>query len=101
MEQHVGFGSFTSLPVARRGARRSPAAWLSVLPCRPQRPGDDRSNRGVVAGAASVTFPSRKAENGEIFFQKDWETISRFAHADRRPRLLGPACFAAEKHPPR
>src|SRR5262249_12298182 len=48
MEQHVQFGSFTSPEVARRGARRSPAAWLSVLPCRPQRRGDDRSNRGVV-----------------------------------------------------
>src|SRR5262249_24628694 len=48
MEQHVQFGSFTSPEVARRGARRSPAGWLAVLPCRPQRRGDDRSNRGVV-----------------------------------------------------
>ena len=35
MELHVQFGSFTSPPVARRGTRRSPAAWLSVLPCQP------------------------------------------------------------------
>jgi hypothetical protein len=41
MEQHVQFGSYTSPPVARRGARRSPAAWLSVLPCRARRSGDD------------------------------------------------------------
>ena len=30
MEQHGQFGSFTSPPVARRGTKRSPAAWLSV-----------------------------------------------------------------------
>src|SRR6516162_9420527 len=36
MEQHGQFGSFTSPPVARRGTRRSPAAWLPVLPCQPK-----------------------------------------------------------------
>jgi len=48
MEQHVQFGSFTSPPVARRGTRRSPAAWLSVLPCQPGRPGNNRPDCRVV-----------------------------------------------------
>src|SRR5262249_7762675 len=48
MEQHVQFGSFTSPPVARRGTRRSPAAWLSVLPCQPGRRGNNRPDCRVV-----------------------------------------------------
>src|SRR5262249_12707528 len=48
MEQHVQFGSFTSPPVARRGARRSPAAWLSVLPRQPGRPSNNRPDCRVV-----------------------------------------------------
>jgi len=59
MEQHIQFGSFTSPPVARRGTRRSSAAWLSVLPCRPQRPGDDRSKSRSGAGRSGRSWPLR------------------------------------------
>src|SRR5262245_50970534 len=55
MEQHVQFGSFTSPPVARRGARRSPAAWLSVLPRQPGRPSNNRPDCRVVP--AGVLHP--------------------------------------------
>src|SRR5262249_53508340 len=48
MEQHVQFGSFTSPPVAWRGTRRSPAAWLSVLPCPPGLPGNNWPDCRVV-----------------------------------------------------
>src|SRR5262249_36410412 len=85
MEQHVQLGSFTSPPVARRGARRSPAAWLSVLPCRPQRPGDDRSNRGVVPAGDR---PCRRQANCD----PDCQARSRAA-LDRRTE--GPAGGAA------
>src|SRR5215472_5694087 len=70
MEQHGQFGSFTSPPVARCGTRRSPAAWLSVLPCQPGRPSNNRPPVRPVEGLAEVQEPDAPAAKREA--EEDW-----------------------------